>query len=84
MEAQRHDVLYYENIEGGHGGAANNKEEAYQSALAYTFLWKKLLVGAGATASKNGAGSASKNASKSGTAPMGAVPVNAATKVKNK
>ena len=84
MEAQRHDVLYYENIEGGHGGAANNKEEAYQSALAYTFLWKKLLVGAGATASKNGAGSASKSASKSGTAPMGAVPVNAATKVKNK
>jgi len=42
MEAQGHDVLYYENLEGGHGGAANNKEEAYQSALAYTFLWKKL------------------------------------------
>jgi prolyl oligopeptidase len=42
MEAQGHDVLYFENIEGGHGGAANNKEEAFQSALAYSFLWKKL------------------------------------------
>jgi prolyl oligopeptidase len=42
MAAEGHDVLYYENIEGGHGGAANNKEEAFQSALAYTFLWKKL------------------------------------------
>ncbi len=46
MEAQGHDVLYFENLEGGHGGAANNKEEAYQSALAYTFLWKKLGPGA--------------------------------------
>ena len=36
------DVLYYENIEGGHGGAANNKQQAYMSALAYTFLWKQL------------------------------------------
>src|SRR5262249_30163657 len=42
MEAQGHDVLYYENVEGGHGGAANNKEQAFQSALTYTFLWKKL------------------------------------------
>ena len=39
---QGHDVLYYENIEGGHGGAANNKQQAYMSALAYTFLWQKL------------------------------------------
>ena len=23
------DVPYYENIEGGHGGAANNKQAAY-------------------------------------------------------
>lgn len=35
-------VLYYENIEGGHGGAANNKQRAYQSALAYSFLWRHL------------------------------------------
>ena len=37
-----HDVLYYENIEGGHGGAADNKQAAYMAALAYTFLWQKL------------------------------------------
>ena len=42
MKAQGHDVLYYENIEGGHGGAANNKQAAYMSALAYTFLLKEL------------------------------------------
>ena len=42
MEAQGHDVLYYENIEGGHGGAANNQQAAFMAALAYTFLWKEL------------------------------------------
>jgi prolyl oligopeptidase len=36
------DVLYYENIEGGHGGAANNKQSAHMNALAYTFLWQRL------------------------------------------
>jgi prolyl oligopeptidase len=36
------DVLYYENIEGGHGGAADNKQRAFMDALAYTFLWKQL------------------------------------------
>ena len=36
---QGHDVLYYENIEGGHGGAADNKQAAFMAALAYTFLW---------------------------------------------
>jgi len=35
-------VLYYENIEGGHGGAANNRQKAYMDALSYTFLWKQL------------------------------------------
>jgi prolyl oligopeptidase len=42
MKEQGHDVLYYENIEGGHGGAANNKQAAYMSALAYTFLLNEL------------------------------------------
>ena len=42
MKEQGHDVLYYENIEGGHGGAANNKQAAYMRALAYTFLLKEL------------------------------------------
>ena len=36
------DVLYYENIEGGHGGAANNEQAAFMSALAYTYLWQRL------------------------------------------
>jgi prolyl oligopeptidase len=42
MKEQGHDVLYYENIEGGHGGAANNKQAAYMSALGYTFLIHEL------------------------------------------
>lgn len=36
------DVRYYENIEGGHGGSANNAQAAHMSALAYTFLWNTL------------------------------------------
>jgi prolyl oligopeptidase len=42
MKEQGHDVLYYENIEGGHGGAANNKQAAYMTALGYTFLLHEL------------------------------------------
>ncbi|MGZ9125344.1 MAG: prolyl oligopeptidase family serine peptidase [Candidatus Binatia bacterium] len=42
MKAQGHDVLYYENIEGGHGGAADNRQLAYMSALTYAFLVKEL------------------------------------------
>ena len=42
MEAAGKDVRYYENIEGGHGGAANNAQAAHMSALAYTFLWQQL------------------------------------------
>jgi prolyl oligopeptidase len=37
-----HDMLFYENIEGGHSAAADNKQAAFMSALAYTFLWKEL------------------------------------------
>ncbi|KRB11326.1 prolyl oligopeptidase family serine peptidase [Lysobacter sp. Root690] len=36
------NVTYYENIEGGHGGAANNAQQAHMSALALTFLWQRL------------------------------------------
>ena len=32
------DVLYYENIEGGHGGAANNQQAAHMAALEQPFL----------------------------------------------
>jgi prolyl oligopeptidase len=42
LKEQGHDVVYYENIEGGHGGAADNKQRAFMDALAYTFLWKQL------------------------------------------
>jgi prolyl oligopeptidase len=42
LKEQGHDVLLYENIEGGHGGAADNKQRAYLTALEYTFLWKQL------------------------------------------
>lgn len=35
-------AYYYENIEGGHGGAANNEQRAYMTALAYEFLWQTL------------------------------------------
>ena len=42
MEAAGKDALYYENIEGGHGGAANNAQRAHMTALAYTFLWNEL------------------------------------------
>ncbi|MEU4679877.1 prolyl oligopeptidase family serine peptidase [Micromonospora sp. NPDC023737] len=37
-----HDVSYYENIEGGHGGAADNEQHAFIWALALDFLWRKL------------------------------------------
>ena len=42
MLDQGHDVLYYENIEGGHGGAANLKQRAYLSALIYAYLHGRL------------------------------------------
>jgi prolyl oligopeptidase len=43
LKEQGHEVLYYENTEGGHGAAANNKQSAFMEALAYTFLWNELL-----------------------------------------
>lgn len=36
------DVTYYENIEGGHGGAANNAQAAHMAATHWTFLWQRL------------------------------------------
>jgi prolyl oligopeptidase len=47
MLDQGHDVLYYENIEGGHGGAANQKQRALNDALAYTYLHARLNPDAG-------------------------------------
>ena len=42
MLAAGKDVTYYENIEGGHGGAATNAQAAHMSALAYEFLAQRL------------------------------------------
>eukprot|EP00557_Chaetoceros_sp_GSL56_P000073 CAMPEP_0176496756 /NCGR_PEP_ID=MMETSP0200_2-20121128/11361_1 /TAXON_ID=947934 /ORGANISM="Chaetoceros sp., Strain GSL56" /LENGTH=772 /DNA_ID=CAMNT_0017894725 /DNA_START=391 /DNA_END=2709 /DNA_ORIENTATION=- len=35
-------VYYYENMEGGHGGAADAKQSAFMTALAYDFMWEAL------------------------------------------
>ena len=42
MRAQGHDVLFYENIEGGHAGAADNEQRAHVAALTFTFLRRQL------------------------------------------
>ena len=36
------NVWYYENIEGGHAGAADNKQRAFMKTLEYQFLWDTL------------------------------------------
>jgi prolyl oligopeptidase len=38
-----YEVFYYENTEGGHAGAANNKQIAYMSALVYAYFYKLLM-----------------------------------------
>jgi prolyl oligopeptidase len=42
MESQGHAVLYWENTEGGHAGAANNTQQARMWALTYSFLYGQL------------------------------------------
>jgi prolyl oligopeptidase len=42
LREQGHDVSYYENIEGGHGAAADNEQRALKWALVFEFLWEKL------------------------------------------
>lgn len=42
LEENGTDLLYFENIEGGHGGAANNAQRARQQAMAYEFFAKQL------------------------------------------
>ena len=37
-----HEALLYENIEGGHGGAADNAQRADMMALEFAFLWQQL------------------------------------------
>lgn len=42
LEETGQPVWYYENIEGGHAGAADNAQTAFKSALAYSFLHRML------------------------------------------
>ncbi len=42
LEELGKEILSYENIEGGHGGAADNKQRAFMDALGWTFLERKL------------------------------------------
>jgi prolyl oligopeptidase len=43
MLEQGHDVLYFENTEGGHAGAANNAQRAHVYALEYEYLYQQLM-----------------------------------------
>uniref|UniRef100_UPI0024559AF8 prolyl oligopeptidase family serine peptidase n=1 Tax=Nocardia abscessus TaxID=120957 RepID=UPI0024559AF8 len=43
LEEQGHEFWYHENIEGGHGGAADNKQSAFQAALIYEFFTQMLI-----------------------------------------
>jgi prolyl oligopeptidase len=42
MMEQGHNILFYENTEGGHAGAANNDQTANLVSLEYEFLWREL------------------------------------------
>jgi prolyl oligopeptidase len=42
MKDQGHDVLYFENIEGGHAAASTPTQQAHMWALTYSFLWNEL------------------------------------------
>jgi prolyl oligopeptidase len=44
-----YDSLYYENIEGGHGGTANQEQLAHRIALEYAFFTRMLMKEAKAT-----------------------------------
>jgi len=42
LSEKGHDAWLYENIEGGHGGAADNRQRADLLALEFAFLWQEL------------------------------------------
>jgi prolyl oligopeptidase len=45
MEAQGHEVLFYENTDGGHAAAADHKQAAEMWALSFVYLRQKLAGG---------------------------------------
>ena len=42
VKDQGHDVLYFENTEGGHGAGTTPEQQAYVNALIYAFFRKEL------------------------------------------
>jgi len=42
MEEQGHEVLFYENTDGGHAAAADHKQQAEMFALSFVYLAQKL------------------------------------------
>ncbi len=42
LREQGYEASYYENIEGGHGAAADNEQRAFKWALVLEFLWRRL------------------------------------------
>jgi prolyl oligopeptidase len=49
MEAQGHEVLFYENTDGGHAAAADHKQAAEMWALSFVYLKQKLTKPLGAS-----------------------------------
>ena len=49
MEAQGHEVLFYENTDGGHAAAADHKQAAEMWALSFVYLRQKLMRATGAS-----------------------------------
>jgi prolyl oligopeptidase len=43
LEELGYDFYYYENIEGGHGGTANQEQLAYRTALEYIYFVRQLM-----------------------------------------
>lgn len=44
MKDQGHQILYYENTEGGHSRTANLEQSVLWNSLEFTYLWEKLEV----------------------------------------
>ncbi|MEU4694885.1 prolyl oligopeptidase family serine peptidase [Actinoplanes sp. NPDC023714] len=42
LRDQKHETFLYENVEGGHGAAADNEQAATKEALTLEFLWREL------------------------------------------
>ena len=42
LEDAGHQVWFYENIEGGHGGVADNAQAAFMTALIFEFLLRTI------------------------------------------